>query len=196
MAWWRQLNPCEGTQNKIPQKEYWNIILINNCKQHKIWSPNFECVVTGNMCALTFTSGKMSCVLEKGHDYSHLRQHPSCVRLGETPSPPSPSPTGHKPTPQTFLGLSGTGRHVLPPGPPRLQGVTIKGCTETPGCTTACGRKQWIKDTVALPSHTTLTLINTIWSPNFECAKELAINILPLPANDILPTTRRHLCSQ
>lgn len=171
--------------------------MINNCNQCKIWSPNFECVVTGSMCAWTFTRGKMSHVLEKGHDYGHLRQHPPCVQLGETPSPPTPSPTGHKSIPQTFLGLSGTESHeLLPPDPPRLQGVTIKGCTETPGWTTACGRKQWINDTVALPSHTTLTLINKIWSPNFERAKELVINILLLPANNILPTVRRHLCNQ
>lgn len=40
-------------------------------------------------------------------------------------------------------------------------------------------------------THTALTLINTIWSLNFECVKELAINICPLPANHTLPALKK-----
>lgn len=54
------------------------------------------------------------------------------------------------------------------------------------------GGKQWINGTVALPLHTPPWLQSVqIWSPNFECVMELAINIRLLPASDTLPALKK-----
>lgn len=141
------------------------------------------------MCLQTFEGGAVSCDFGERawNEYSHWRQHPSCVQPEEQTSPPTPLPTGQKPTSQTFLGLSSSvvrGHHQS-----LHQNSWLHHHPRA--------RMPWIKGPA--PAHCTLTLILLNLKPKFWVSEGVRHKYIPISCKRYITSTQKwrwHLCIQ